>query len=184
MGVPSLIGVNTMSPEKPRPRTNRFGVAFEEERAWVTFYRRVGHDVTIATEVLAQLEGDPEMKRAHLALYLCCKESLRMHKARQARNKRIGQFVRWLCHGLFVAPAQALRRALHLGGDIAVECLPETVKEPAAPQVRKLTREPEFAQAASSFGSQATPPTVAPATADAQVQASRSPRSKSARTAA
>ena len=36
---------------------------------------------------LAQFESDPEMKRAHLALYLCCKESLRMHKARQARNK-------------------------------------------------------------------------------------------------
>jgi len=173
-----------MSPEKPRPRTKRFGVAFEEERAWVTFYRRVGHDVAIATEVLAQLESDPEMKRAHLALYLRCKESLRMHKARQARNKRIGQFVRWLCHGLFVAPAQALRRALHLGGDIAVECLPETVKEPAVPQVRKLTREPEFAQAASSFGPQATMPTVAPATTDAQVQASRSPRSKPTRTAA
>ena len=173
-----------MSPEKLRPRARRSGVEFEEERAWVTFYRRVGHDVTIATEVLAQLEGDPEMKRAHLALYLCCKESLRMHKARQARNKRIGQFVRWLCHGLFVAPAQALRRALHLGGDIAVECLPETVKEPAAPQVRKLTREPEFAQAASSFGPQATPPTVAPATTDAQVQASRSSRSKPTRTAA
>ena len=173
-----------MSLENPRPRTKRFGVAFEEERAWVTFYRRVGHDVTIASEVLAQFESDPEMKRAHLALYMCCKESLRMHKARQARNKRIGQFVHWFCHGLFVVPAQALRRALHLGGDIAVECLPETVKEPAAPQVRKLTREPEFAQAASGFSPQATPPTVAPATTDAQVQASRSPRSKPTRTAA
>lgn len=107
-----------------------------------------------------------------------------MHKARQARNKRIGQFVRRFCHGLFVVPAQALQRALHLGGDIAVECLPESVKEPAVPQVRKLTREPEFAQAASSFGPKATMPSVAPATTDAQVQASRSPRSKSARTAA
>lgn len=173
-----------MSPEKPRPRTKRFGVAFEEERAWVTFYQRVGHDVTIATEVLAQLESDPEMKRAHLALFLCCKESLRMHKARQARNRRIGQFVRWLCHGLFVVPSRALHRGLRRGGDIAVECLPETVKEPAAPQVRKLTREPEFAQAASGFSPQATLPTVAPATTDAQVQASRSPRSKPTRAAA
>ncbi len=173
-----------MSLEKARPRAKRFGVAFEEERAWVAFYRRISHDVAIASEVLAQLEADPEMKRAHLALYLCCKESLRMHKARQARNKRIGQFVRWLCHGLFVVPAQALRRTLHRGGDIAVECLPQTVKEPALPQVRELVREPEFAQAASSFSAQATLPTVAPATTDAEVKASRLPRSKATRAAA
>ena len=173
-----------MSPEKPRPRAKRSGVEFEEERAWVTFYRRVGHDVAIATEVLAQLDADPDMKRAHLALYLCCKESLRMHKARQARNKRVGQFVRWLCHGLFVAPSQGLRRALHRGGDMAIECLPTTVREPAVPQVRELTREPEFAQAASSFGPQATLPTVAPATSDLATQTSRGTRSKATRAAA
>jgi hypothetical protein len=74
MGVPSFTGVNTMFPEKPekvRPRAKRFGVEFEEERAWVSFYRRVRHDATLATEVLAQLEADAEMKRTHLAL-LCC----------------------------------------------------------------------------------------------------------------
>lgn len=173
-----------MSPEKPRLRTKRSGVEFEEERAWVTFYRRVGHDVTIANEILSQLEADPEMKRAHLALYLCCKESLRVHKATQARNKRIGQFVRWLFHGLLIAPAQALRRALHLGGDLAVECLPETVKEPALPQVRQLTKEAEFAQAQSAFGPQATLPTVAPVTTGAEATPSRSSRSKATRTAA
>lgn len=173
-----------MSPEKPRPRAKRCGVEFEEERAWVSFYRHVGHDVTSAKEVLAQLDADPEMKRTHLALYLCCKQSLRMHKARQARSKRIGQFVRWLCRGLFVVPAQAVGRWLQLGGDLAVECLPETAREPAASQVRKLTQEPEFAQAASSFGPQATLPSVATATAGAEVTASRSPRPKPARAAA
>lgn len=127
-----------MSPEKPRPRTRRPGVEFEEERAWITFYRRVGQDTAIATEVLAQLEADPEMKRSHLALYLCCKESLRMHEALQARNKRIGQFVRWLCHGLFIAPARALLRALHLGSDLAVECLPEPAKEAARTEAQLL----------------------------------------------
>ena len=104
-----------MSPEKSekvRPRAKRFVVEFEEERAWVSFYRRVRHDATLATEVLAQLEADPEMKRTHLALVLCCKESLRGHKARQGRNKRIGQFVRWFCHGLFAAPLRAMRRAM------------------------------------------------------------------------
>ena len=149
-----------MFPEKSRPRSKRSGVEHEEERAWVSFYRRVRADVAIATEVLAQLEADPESKRAHLALYLCCKESLRMHKARQSRNKRIGQLVRWLCHGLFIMPLQGMRRALHLSGDIAVECLPEPVKEPAVAQVRQLTREPEFAQAASWLGQTATTETM------------------------
>ena len=72
-------------PEKVRPRAKRFGVEFEEERAWVSFYRRVRHDATLATEVLAQLEADAEMKRTHLALVLCCKEALRAHKARCVR---------------------------------------------------------------------------------------------------
>ena len=172
-----------MSPEKferARPRAKRFGVEFEEERAWVTFYRRVGHDVTIAAEVLTQLEADPEMKRMHLALYLCCKESLRSHKARQARNKRIGQFVRWLCSGLFAAPARLLRR----GGDMALECLPETAKEPAASQVRRLTREPEFARAQASFDPQAAVPAVASATTGAELSPSSSTRPKAARAAA
>jgi hypothetical protein len=172
-----------MSPEKTeraRPRAKRFGVEFEEERAWVTFYRRVGHDVTIATEVLNQLEADPEMKRTHLALYLCCKESLRSHKARQARNKRIGQFVRWLCSGLFAAPARLLRR----GGDIALECLPETAKEPAAPQVRRLTRETEFARAQAAFDPKAATPVVATATSGVEMQPSSSAPPKAARAAA
>lgn len=143
-----------MSPEKPeraRPRAKRFGVEFEEERAWVTFYRRVGKDATIAAEVLSQLDADPEMRRSHLALYLCCKESLRSHEERRARNKRVGQFVRWLCHGLFVRAPHALRRGLRQGSDIAVECLPETAREPATPQVRKLKRQTEIAQAKSAF---------------------------------
>lgn len=172
-----------MSPEKTeraRPRAKRFGVEFEEDRAWVTFYRRVGHDVTIASEVLTQLEADPEMKRTHLALYLCCKESLRSHKARQARNKRIGQFVRWLCSGLFAAPARLLRR----GGDMALECLPETAKEPAGPQVRRLTREAEFARAQASFDPQAAAPAVAPVTTGAELSPSSSARPKAARAAA
>ena len=93
-----------MSLAKPRPRSRRSSIETEEERAWVGFYRRVGRDPAIATEVIAQLESDPEMKRSHLALYLCCKESLRRHKARQARHQRIGQFVRWLWHGLLLQP--------------------------------------------------------------------------------
>jgi hypothetical protein len=183
MGVPSFTGVNAMFPEKPekvRPRAKRFGVEFEEERAWVSFYRRVRHDATLATEVLAQLEADPEMKRTHLALVLCCKEALRSHKARQARNKRIGQFVRWLCHGLFAAPMRAMRG----GADIAIECLPEMGKEPAVRQVRRLTREAEFAQAQSAFGPQAGSPDAVPAAAQTADISPRSPQPQAARSAA
>lgn len=91
---------NTMSLEKAPPRPKRSSVEQEEERAWISFYRRVGNDPALATEVLVQLDCDPQMKRMHLALYLCCRQSLQMNRERQARNKRIGQFVRWLCAGL------------------------------------------------------------------------------------
>ncbi|BBP02916.1 hypothetical protein TPL01_13550 [Sulfuriferula plumbiphila] len=144
-----------MSQEKiHRSRSRRFGVDFEEEKAWVSFYRRVGNPA-IATEVMNQLESDPEMKRTHLALYLRCKETLRTQKARLARNKRIGQFVRMLSSAMFVAPVIAIQRLLHQSGEIAVECLPNVTSEPAARRVRSLTKEHGFAQAQSEFGSRA-----------------------------
>lgn len=149
-----------MSQEKPhRSRSRRFGVDFEEEKAWVSFYRSVGNPA-IAVEVMNQLESDPEMKRTHLALYLRCKESLRTQKVRQARNKRIGQFVRMLSHAVFVAPVIAIQRLLRQSGDIAVECLPEVRNDPAVRQVSRLSREPEFAQAQSEFDGQAAAPSA------------------------
>lgn len=151
-----------MNHEASRVRPKRSCVEIEESRAWMGFYRRVGQDPVMAAEVMAQLEADPMMKRNHLALYLCCKQSLRTHKATAARNRRIGQFVRWLLHGVFVAPALALRHMLRQGGDIAVECLPPTANEPAATQVKRLKKAPEFAQAQSSFEAQAPVPKDAP----------------------
>lgn len=145
-----------MSFEKSRSRPKRSSIETEEARVWVGFYQRVGRDPAIASEVLTLLESDPEMRRTHLALYLCCKESLRQHKTRQARNKRIGQFVRWLCQGLFIQPLRGLRETLKHGSDIAVECLPETAKEPAVAQVRRLAREAEFATDRAAFGQQAS----------------------------
>lgn len=130
-----------MSSDKPRPRVRRSSIETEEERAWIGFYQRVGRDQVIANEILAQLESDPEMKRTHLALYLGCKESLRRHKALQARNQRIGEFVRRLCHELFVRPWRSLQSGLRHGSDIAIECLPQVTKEPAVAQIGHLTRE-------------------------------------------
>lgn len=144
-----------MSQEKTyRPRVRRSGVHLEEEKAWISFYRRIGNPDT-AAEVMHQLESDPEMKRMHLALYLRCKESLRAQKARQARNKRIGQFVRMLFGVVFVTPVIAIQKLVRQSGAIAVECLPEVRKEPAVRQVKNLARDAEFAQAQSEFDSQA-----------------------------
>jgi hypothetical protein len=165
-----------MSLEKHHARAKRSSIEHEEERAWVSFYKRVGHDLALATEVLAQLDSDPDMKRSHLALYLCCKESLRTHKARQARNKRIGQFVRWFCSGLFmqlfVQWPNAWRRSLSQGGDIVAECLPQTEKdvgkEPALVKARQLAQEPTFATAQADFRQQRTAEPAEPAAATAQ----------------
>ncbi len=113
-----------MPPEK-RPRPRRSGIEAEEEHAWVEFYRRVRSDAVLAAEVLAQLDKDAEMKRNHLALFLTCKENIRREKAREARNKRIGYFVRWLAHVLLVQPLQSLRALGGTSRDIAIEMLPE-----------------------------------------------------------
>lgn len=139
-----------MSFEKPRPRARR-SIEAEEARAWVGFYRRAGADPEIAAEVLAQLEADPEMKRAHLALYLRCRESLRRDQARQARNQRIGQFIRWLGHAVLIQPLAGLRRSLRHGADIAVACLPAPVEEPAQAQLCRLAQDAEFASAHPTF---------------------------------
>lgn len=161
-----------MSMYASRARSRRTAVATEEERAWVSFYQRVGGDPAIAVEVLVQLDADAEMKREHLALYLCCRESLRLHAAREARNQRIGRFVRWLLGGLFIRQPLALRRAFGRGGDVAVACLPDAAAEPAATQVQRLSADPKVRAARTRFKAQAeasTPPT--PGSEPAAVQA-------------
>ena len=149
-----------MSPEKPQSRSRRLPIEREEEKAWISFYQRVGNNLALASEVLVQLDSDPEMKRIHLALYLCCKESIREYAARQARNRRIGQSVRRLCRGLFVQPfakgTNAMRTQLRSGAEIAVACLPEVSTEPAIARVGELTREPALAAAQTAFQNQRT----------------------------
>jgi hypothetical protein len=166
-GVPSHLKENTMSQDtSTSPRKKRFRVDHAEEKAWIGFYRRVS-DPVIAAEILHELQSDPEMKRAHLALYLRCKESLRAHKVRLARNKRIGQCVRLLCSAVFLTPARAVHRLVRRGTDIAVECLPEPATEPAARQVRKLTGDAEFAQERSAFVAGSVPAAPKPDAASA-----------------
>jgi hypothetical protein len=113
-----------MEKTKQGARAAAHGLMREEYKAWLYFYQRVASDDQLAAEVLGQLEQDPLLKRDHFALYVRCKQSIRVHKARHRRNERIGEGVRALCHLVLVAPFKWLRNAGHHGGDIAVECLP------------------------------------------------------------
>lgn len=159
-----------MNLQTPRARPRRTSVATEEDRAWVSFYQRVRTDAALAAEVLMQLESDVEMRREHLALYLCCRESLRLRTAREERNRRIGRFVRGLLGGLFVRLPKALRQAMGRGGDIAVACLPETPAEPATAKVRRLAADPKVRAAREAF--KATPASGTPASDTLPVTAS------------
>lgn len=139
--------------DKPYPvprKPKRSAVAIEEDRTWVRFYRQAGN-ADIAAEVLTQLDADTQARHEHLALYLRCRESLRAHKARIQRNKRIAQFVRLGCRVMVAEPLRALRRGAARAIDLLVECLPEARREPAAAKVRKLRRDPVIEQAHASF---------------------------------
>ena len=168
-----------MTPSSLRPKPRRASVATEEERAWISFYQRVGQDAALAAEVLAQLDADIEMKRMHLALYLSCRESLRSHAVREQRNERIGRFVRSMLHGLLVAMPRSVGRKMKRGGDIAVACLPEADAEPATAQVRRLASDAEFGTSRGAFQS---PTPVAPAPGDigAVSAAAERPRARAA----
>ena len=155
-----------MTVNAPRAKPRRSAIGIEEERAWVSFYRRAGKDPAIAAEVLAQFDADVEMKREHLALYLCCRESIRLHQAREARHQRIGRFVQWLFGGLFVRAPKATGRALGQARDLAMACLPDGNVEPAAAQVRKLSKDPKVRASRAAYKT----PSATAATAAAPVE--------------
>ena len=168
-----------MVPDRPfqnhPPR--RGTVDVEEQRAWVGFYKRVGRDAALAAEVLTQLDGDAEMKRHHLALYLSCKQSLRVHKARQTRDKRIGQWLRLLVQLTLLRPVAfvgtAAQRAFHRSADVLAEAVTTGQQGASAPskrgsrsasvaaieaataQVRSLLGDADFANAHARFQQQA-----------------------------
>lgn len=150
-----------MTVHAPRAKPRRSAIGIEEERAWVSFYRRAGKDPAIAAEVLAQLDADAEMKREHLALYLCCREALRLQQVREAQHQRIGQFVRWVFGGLFVRAPKGTSRAIGRARDLAVACLPEASGEPASSQVQRIVKSPKVRASRAAF--QATSPAGAPA---------------------
>ncbi|MEW5834340.1 MAG: hypothetical protein AB1832_04670 [Pseudomonadota bacterium] len=155
----------------PAPRkSKRSAVEVEEERAWVRFYRRIG-DADMAAEVLAQLDVDPQARHDHLALYLRCRESLRAHKTRTQRNRRIGQFVRQAGRALVAEPLQALGLLASRAIDLVIECLPEARREPATAKVRQLRRDADVAQAHAAFDPKVPPSSSSDGTAPAPAAA-------------
>lgn len=104
-------------------RPYHHGINREEEKLWIGFYQRIHRDPSLANELLALMKQDAVMRREHLALYLCCRESLRIAQQRQLRDQQLARLVNLVLLG----PGRALRRLWRRSGDIAVQCLPEAV---------------------------------------------------------
>jgi len=153
-------------------RPYRASVALEEERVWVDFYRRVDNPA-IAAEVIQHLDADADQKRAHPALYLRCKESLRKKKARQGRTKRIRRFVRRIL-GLLRHSESNLRPQLRHSARITVEGLSEAIREPTHPTVKSRPQTAEVVTAQPDCGGQPNPPRPSPLRLDARATAPRS----------
>lgn len=152
---------STQPPSQFNPKPNRRTA--EEDRAWAQLYASVGQAAT-AEEVVRQLDADAPARHCHLALYLRARTTLRERKVIEARNQRIGAFVRSVVAFLVIGPFRLLRSMLSSGSDVAVEMLPPARRDPAKVRVRSLTSDPEFARAAERFAASAdgVAPTAGP----------------------
>lgn len=142
---------NEQHPPQPRqytPAPNRRYA--EEDRAWSLLYAAIGQ-TSAAEEVVKQLDADPQSKRTHLALYIRAKTTLREQKAADARNQRIGAFVRHALDLMVLGPLRLLRAALTFGVGVAVEALPPVRREPAKARASALRSDPDFAHAKDRF---------------------------------
>jgi len=142
----------------PKP-SRRFA---EEDRAWALLYEDIGQAST-AEEVVKQLDADTQAKHSHLALFLRAKTTLRKQKAVDARNQRVGAFLRLVVTTLLIGPVRLLRSMLSNSADVAVEMLPPARREPAKARVGDLTKDPQFAKANERFsaGADSTRPATA-----------------------
>lgn len=117
----------------PRLPHQRHGVSREEEKLWVGFYHRIHRDPALARELLALMKADAVMRREHLALYLCCRESLRIEQQRLWRDQQIAGVLR----RIIVDPWRAFRRLWQRARAITVQCLPDSSRPPPS-----VTRSP------------------------------------------
>lgn len=138
----------------PRLPHQRHGVSREEERLWIGFYQRIQKDPALASELLALMKADAVMRREHLALYLCCRQSLRHAQHRQWRNRQLAQLVRLILFG----PWHALQRLWQRSEDIAITCLPEDSTHTPAPSAPAIaTRRPRTSMPANARNGHAAP---------------------------
>ncbi len=145
-----------MYPVNPAPtRAKRPAIEREEEKAWIRFYRQVGSDPVLATEILAHLATDAELRHRHSALYLCSKQSLHAHKARRDQYRRMSENLRWLIRLLLVTPiallAGAALRARQRAGEIAAALQSPQEAEPALAKLGSLLADADIAAAQVAF---------------------------------
>ncbi|MRV70604.1 hypothetical protein GJ700_02575 [Duganella sp. FT92W] len=133
----------------------------EEAKIWVRIYGQA-NDPVLAAELLQLLNSDAHIKAKHLGLYLRCRQSLRLHKERQARVKRMAYILRLAMRCLFVLPAHivfrigvGLRRALHFGRDVALEACPQEGSAATLPRNLYQRQSQTSAQAKASTDSHA-----------------------------
>jgi hypothetical protein len=145
-------------PQQYTPAPNRRYA--DEDRAWSQLYAAIGQTST-AEEVVKQLDADPQSKRAHVALYIRAKTTLREQKAADARIERTGAFVRHALAVMVLRPLRLLRAALSFGASVAVEAMPPVRREPAKARTSVLRGDPAFAHAKGRFASGADAPSSA-----------------------
>lgn len=153
------MGLFLPSPSNPKAASN----LPMEDVAWHALYRSA-HDPSRAAEVVEYLENDEASRKSHLALYLVCRQTMRAHEIRQIRIQRFASLLQLVVQISLVMPVMAVLRLFRGASDLAVELKPNTgaeaparrtKAEPAAKRVRKLVKQPEFAQAMGNFPSAA-----------------------------
>jgi hypothetical protein len=125
----------------------------QEDIAWRRLYQSVRQPAA-AAEVVQLLEQDREGIRNHLALYLTARETLNRQAVVNARNRRIGTFVRSALVKIFFGPIRAMRKASSATGAVALERLPppdtatvvDAVPAGAKRRIDELRRDPEVAR--------------------------------------
>ena len=127
----------------------------EEDQAWAYLYASI-HEPSTAEEVVRNLDGDVYAKRNHLALYIRAKKTLRKQKASDARNERIGRFLRQIVAAVVFGPFRLLRLVACASGNAAVELLPPVGREPARTRTGVLRSDPAFARARREFAGAAS----------------------------
>lgn len=143
-------------------RAKRPAIEREEEKAWIRFYQQVGADPVLATEILAHLDTDTELRRRHGALYLCSKQSLHAHKARRDHYRRMSASIRWLTHVLLLSPlawlSSATGHARRRAGEIAAALQSPIDAEPAVAKLGSLLVDEDIAAAQVAFRNTASQP--------------------------